>query len=134
MARMPASILTRADVLAECTFMRGGRKPRVTTASYMVCSFLAGLGGLLFVLDIGSAQPVDFGNFYELYAIAAAMLGGCSLRGGTGSIVGVVLGAAVLAGLVVSALPPGASGQAGGGEKAAPKGEEPKAEEPKKEG
>lgn len=69
---------------------------RITTASYAMCSLLAGLGGLLFVLDVGSAQPVDFGNFYELYAIAAAVLGGCSLRGGEGSIVGIVIGAAVM--------------------------------------
>src|SRR5215207_9111418 len=36
------------------------------------------------------------GNFYELYAIAAAVLGGCSLRGGEGSILGIVLGAILL--------------------------------------
>jgi ribose transport system permease protein len=54
------------------------------------------LGGLLFVLDVNSAQPVDFGNFYELYAIAAAVLGGCSLRGGEGTIVGVIVGAALM--------------------------------------
>ena len=37
-----------------------------------------------------------WGEFYELYAIAAAVLGGCSLRGGEGSILGVVIGAAVM--------------------------------------
>jgi ribose transport system permease protein len=36
------------------------------------------------------------GNFYELYAIAAAVLGGCSLRGGQGTIIGVLIGAAVM--------------------------------------
>ena len=36
------------------------------------------------------------GNFYELYAIAAAVLGGCSLRGGEGSILGIVLGTVLL--------------------------------------
>ena len=36
------------------------------------------------------------GNFYELYAIAAAVLGGCSLRGGEGSVLGVVLGTVLL--------------------------------------
>ena len=48
------------------------------------------------MLDVNSAQPVDFGNFYELYAIAAAVLGGCSLRGGTGTILGVVIGTALM--------------------------------------
>jgi ribose transport system permease protein len=51
---------------------------------------------MLFIFDIGSAQPSDFGNFYELYAIAAAVLGGCSLRGGEVSVLGIVLGAATL--------------------------------------
>jgi len=69
---------------------------RMVLLSYVICSTLAGLGGMLFVLDINAAQPSDFGNFYELYAIAAAVLGGCSLRGGEGSILGVVIGAAVM--------------------------------------
>ncbi len=69
---------------------------RMVLMSYAICSSLAGLGGMLFVLDINAAQPSDFGSFYELYAIAAAVLGGCSLRGGEGSILGVVIGAAVM--------------------------------------
>ena len=69
---------------------------RMTMLAYVISSSLAGLGGLLFVLDVNSAQPVDFGNFYELYAIAAAVLGGCSLRGGEGTILGVIVGAALM--------------------------------------
>ncbi len=69
---------------------------RMILLAYVVCSLLSGLGGFLFVCDVGSAQPVDFGNFYELYAIAAAVLGGCSLRGGEGSVLGVILGTAVM--------------------------------------
>ncbi len=69
---------------------------RMTVIAYIICSGLAGLGGTLFVLDVNSAQPVDFGNFYELYAIAAAVLGGCSLRGGEGAVLGIVVGAAVM--------------------------------------
>lgn len=69
---------------------------RMIILAYVICGMLSGLGGLLFVLDVGSAQPVDFGNFYELYAIAGAVLGGCSLRGGEGTILGVVIGAAVM--------------------------------------
>ena len=68
----------------------------MTVLAYVISSSLAGLGGLLFVLDVNSAQPVDFGNFYELYAIAAAVLGGCSLRGGEGAITGVIVGAALM--------------------------------------
>jgi ribose transport system permease protein len=69
---------------------------RMIVLAYVLCSTLAGLGGVLFVLDVNSAQPVDFGNFYELYAIAAAVLGGCSLRGGEGSILGVIIGTALI--------------------------------------
>ena len=69
---------------------------RMIVLAYVICAGLAGLGGTLFVLDVNSAQPVDFGNFYELYAVAAAVLGGCSLRGGEGAIIGVVIGAALM--------------------------------------
>ena len=69
---------------------------RMIVVAYVICSLAAGLGGVLFALEINSVQPSGFGNFYELYAIAAAVLGGCSLRGGEGSILGVVIGAAVM--------------------------------------
>ncbi len=69
---------------------------RMIIIAYVICSGLAGLAGLLFVLDVNLAQPVDFGNFYELFAIAAAVLGGCSLRGGQGTIVGVIIGTALI--------------------------------------
>lgn len=69
---------------------------RMTVVAYVLSSLLASLGGILFALDVGSVQPASMGNFYELYAIAAAVLGGCSLRGGEGSILGVILGAAVM--------------------------------------
>src|SRR5205823_3762938 len=68
----------------------------ITILAYVLCSLLAGLGGVLFSLDINSVQPAGLGNFYELYAIAAAVLGGCSLRGGEGTILGVILGTALI--------------------------------------
>ena len=76
--------------------LSGIQTDRMVLLAYVVSALLAGLGGMLFVLDVNAAQPSDFGNFYELYAIAAAVLGGCSLRGGEASIVGVVIGAAVM--------------------------------------
>jgi ribose transport system permease protein len=70
---------------------------RITILAYVLCAVLAGgIGGILWVLDLNSIQPDSHGSFYELYAIAAAVLGGCSLRGGEGSILGVVLGAALI--------------------------------------
>jgi len=68
----------------------------MTLLAYVLCSTLAAVGGVLFALDVNTVQPSSHGNFYELYAIAAAVLGGCSLRGGVGSIAGVVIGTAVM--------------------------------------
>jgi ribose transport system permease protein len=64
--------------------------------AYVICSLLAGIAGVLFALDFNSIQPPSLGEFYELYAIAAAVLGGCSLRGGEASIFGVIIGTAVM--------------------------------------
>ncbi|HYV35151.1 MAG TPA: ABC transporter permease [Gemmataceae bacterium] len=70
---------------------------RIIISSYVLCAVIAGgLGGILFLLFQKSIQPDNHGNFYEVYAIAAAVLGGCSLRGGEGSILGVILGAALI--------------------------------------
>lgn len=80
----------------EATRYAGVRTDRIVIATYVWCSMLGGLGGVLFALDLNSIQPSGLGEFYELYAIAAAVLGGCSLRGGEGSILGVIIGAAVM--------------------------------------
>lgn len=74
----------------------GIRTEKVTILAYIICTVSAATGGILFALDSGSISPSSFGNFYELYAIAAAVLGGCSLRGGEGSIFGVIAGTAVM--------------------------------------
>ena len=74
----------------------GIRTDRLVILSYMICSGMAGIAGILFALDANAVQPATHGSFYELYAIAAAVLGGCSLRGGEGSILGVVIGAAIM--------------------------------------
>jgi ribose transport system permease protein len=74
----------------------GIRTDRIVIMTYVICSLLAGVAGILFSIDGNVAQPSNFGNFYELYAIAAAVLGGCSLRGGEGSIIGVIIGSALM--------------------------------------
>jgi ribose transport system permease protein len=68
----------------------------VIISAYMICSLLAGISGILNTFYSNSLSPADYGNFYELYAIAAAVLGGCSLFGGEGSVIGIVLGAILL--------------------------------------
>lgn len=69
---------------------------RYKIAAYILCSTMAGLGGVLFLLEYRNATPSSAGSLLELYAITGAVLGGCNLRGGEGSIPGMVLGAAVL--------------------------------------
>ena len=64
--------------------------------AYLLCGAITGLAAILFMLELNSLEPSNHGNTYELYAIAAAVLGGCSLKGGEGSILGVVLGAGVM--------------------------------------
>ena len=80
----------------EAARLAGVPTKRLVAQAYVVCSLLAGLGGCLFVLDVNSAQASSFGSFYELYAIAGAVLGGVALRGGEGTVLGVVLGAALM--------------------------------------
>jgi ribose transport system permease protein len=69
---------------------------RYKIVAYILCSTLAALGGVLHVLDVESVNPASAGNWYELYAITGAVLGGCSLRGGEGTVPGILLGTAVL--------------------------------------
>ena len=64
--------------------------------TYVLCAFITGLGGLLHAIDANSISPSSFGNWFELWAIAAAVLGGCSLRGGEGGIIGVIVGTALM--------------------------------------
>jgi ribose transport system permease protein len=68
----------------------------VVAGAYVISGGLAGISTILLVFYTNSVSPSSFGSFYELYAIAAAVLGGCSLRGGEGSIIGIVLGTALL--------------------------------------
>jgi ribose transport system permease protein len=67
-------------------------------ASYMISGVLAAVAGLILVGRLGAADPT-LGNLWELDAIAAAAIGGASLMGGKGSIVGTLLGAIILGAL-----------------------------------
>src|SRR6478672_3641737 len=64
--------------------------------AYVLSGALAGVAGILLAFYTNSISPSSHGNFYELYGIAAAVLGGCSLRGGEGSIIGILIGTALL--------------------------------------
>ncbi len=68
----------------------------IITMAYVLAGMLTGISGIIFAFYTNSVSPASHGNFYELYGIAAAVLGGCSLRGGEGSVVGVLIGTALL--------------------------------------
>lgn len=68
----------------------------VIGSAYVVCMALAGIAGIIIAFYTNSISPAGHGSFYELYGIAAAVLGGCSLSGGEGSIIGIVIGTALL--------------------------------------
>lgn len=69
---------------------------RIVIAAYVICGVLTALSAIYFAMYTRSISPASHGQFYELYAIAAAVLGGFSLRGGEGSLVGAVLGTVLL--------------------------------------
>lgn len=69
---------------------------RVIGSAYVITGLMTGIGSLFLAFYTESISPSSHGQSYELYAIAAAVLGGCSLRGGEGSVLGVVLGTVLL--------------------------------------
>jgi ribose transport system permease protein len=68
---------------------------RVETSTYVISAGLAGVAGIWYAAYIGQMSQ-QVGQAYELHAIAAAVLGGCSLRGGEGTVLGIVIGSAVM--------------------------------------
>lgn len=68
---------------------------RVELLTYVISAGTAGIAGICYAAYIGQMSQ-QVGISYELYAIAAAVLGGCSLRGGEGTIFGILIGAAVM--------------------------------------
>ena len=66
-----------------------------TILVYTVCSLLAGLAGMVLAARLDSVQPSS-GMSYELDAIAAVVIGGTSLSGGTGGIGGTIIGVLII--------------------------------------
>jgi ribose transport system permease protein len=69
---------------------------RVVVSAYVILGVLTGTAAIVFAFYTNSVSPSSHGNFFELYGIAAAVLGGCSLRGGEGSVLGILLGTTLL--------------------------------------
>lgn len=74
----------------------GVRVDLLRIVSFMICSLLTAIAALLEAADVGSVPPSSAGLAYEMYGITGAVLGGCALRGGQGSLLGVVIGMAIL--------------------------------------
>lgn len=76
--------------------LSGIRTERLKWLAYCLGTSTAAIAGILFSSEVGSSDPQTQGIGYELFAIAAAVVGGCSLQGGVGRITGVVMGAMFL--------------------------------------
>ena len=80
----------------EAARFSGIKTDRVIIGAYVICQVLTILSAIYFAMYTRSISPSSHGNFYELYAIAAAVLGGFSLKGGEGSVIGAILGVVLL--------------------------------------
>jgi ribose transport system permease protein len=104
-AAIVASLILTRTILGRYTFAMGSNEEATRlsgvnvagwkTAVYTLCGFFAGLAGVLIASRLNSAQPA-LGSGYELDAIAAVVIGGTSLSGGEGSILGTIIGAFII--------------------------------------
>lgn len=69
---------------------------RVKVIAYVICGVLSAVAGIIFTSRIGFVTA-DSGDGYEMKAIAACVLGGISLVGGVGSVIGAAVGAVIMA-------------------------------------
>lgn len=83
---------------ADAALANGISPAAVRTRAFILCSGLAGLSGLLILFQEGSVYSTS-GIKMELESIAACVIGGCTLRGGVGSVWGAVLGVFILSSL-----------------------------------
>ncbi len=100
-----ASLILNKTVLGRYTFALGSNEEAARlsgvnvaawkTAIYTLCGAFAGIAGVIMAARLNSAQP-SLGQGYELDAIAAAVIGGTSLSGGEGTMLGTIIGAFVI--------------------------------------
>lgn len=76
---------------------------------YVISGIAAGIGGILLAARTGSGQPISGSEGLELEAITAAFLGGCAMQGGKGTVIGALLGVAIIGvlnnGMILTAVP-----------------------------
>jgi simple sugar transport system permease protein len=69
---------------------------RVKVWAFVLCSFVAGLVGIVDAVKYGSLDPGNFGVNYILYAVGACVIGGTALTGGRGTVIGAFIGAVLI--------------------------------------
>ena len=79
----------------EAAFLSGVPVARITASTYVICGALAGVAGVMLAARLQSGQPTA-GEFYELTAIAAVVLGGAALHGGEGTLYKSVIGVFIM--------------------------------------
>lgn len=79
----------------EAAYLSGIRVNRVIASTYIWCGALAGVAGVMLAARLQSGQPTS-GEFYELTAIAAVVLGGAALQGGEGKLYKTVIGVFIM--------------------------------------
>lgn len=104
-AAIIASLILTKTILGRYTFALGSNEEATRlsgvnvvgwkTSVYALCGAFSGLAGVLIASRLNSAQPA-LGAGYELDAIAAAVIGGTSLSGGEGTILGTIIGAFII--------------------------------------
>jgi ribose transport system permease protein len=88
----------------EAAMFSGISIPRVTYQAFFVVGIASGLAGLLVLIFFNAADP-SVGGADNLLAIAAVIIGGTPMRGGSGTVIGAMLGAILLTGVIESGLP-----------------------------
>lgn len=73
--------------------LAGINVPRIKVSVFVITGIMVGIGSFLWIAMNGSADPATTGTSYEMYAIAAVVLGGIAMSGGKGKILGVFFGA-----------------------------------------
>lgn len=79
----------------EAARLSGVNIVKVKLMVYGFCGFLSGISGIILASRLISAQPTE-GSGYELDAVAAVVIGGASLSGGKGNIIGTIIGAFIM--------------------------------------
>jgi ribose/xylose/arabinose/galactoside ABC-type transport system permease subunit len=79
----------------EAAYLSGVRVERVIASTYVWCGALAGVAGVMLAARLQSGQPTS-GEFYELTAIAAVVLGGAALHGGEGTLYKTIIGVFIM--------------------------------------